>query len=265
MTASVPILVYHEVAENASAAMRRLSVTPQSLHEQVAFLAAEGFTGMTFSDLAEAFRTGRALPPRPVVLTFDDGYSDFARNAWPILCRYDFPATVFVTSGWVADVGAVAAGPALGDMLTCAQIRELAASGIEIGAHSHSHPELDQLPAATLHGELAVSRVLLEECIGGPVRALAYPFGYSTPRVRAAARTAGYRWAAAVRNVRANSADDLFMLPRLTIGRSTSRSVFATIMAGADREVFRRDRMLTAGWASVRGVRRAGNRVLGHA
>ena len=148
MTDSVPILMYHAVAENPTAATLRLSVTPRSFDEQVGFLVGRGFTGMTFSDLAEAFETGQALPQRPVVLTFDDGYADFAQTASPILRRYDFPATVFVTSGWIADAGSNAAGAPLGRMLSWAQVRELAAAGIEIGAHSHSHPELDQLADA---------------------------------------------------------------------------------------------------------------------
>jgi peptidoglycan/xylan/chitin deacetylase (PgdA/CDA1 family) len=165
----------------------------------------------------------------------------------------------------MADAGPDAAGGSLDKMLTRAQVRALAAAGIEIGAHTHSHPELDQLPDAMLRRELGDSRALLEDCIGAPVRALAYPFGYSTPRVRLVARAAGYRRAAGVRNVRATSSDNLFMLPRLTIRRRTNQTDFAAIMAGADGRIFRRDRLLTAGWASVRGVRRAGKRVLGNA
>lgn len=264
MIESVPILMYHAVGENPSAATRRLSVSPRPLDEQIAYLVEHGYTGMTFSDLADAFETGKALPERPVVVTFDDGYADFADVASPILRRYDFPATVFVTSGWVADAGPNAAGAPLDRMLSWAQVRELAAAGIEIGAHSHSHPELDQLTDVALRAELRVGRALLEDCIGAPVRSLAYPFGYSTPRVRRAARAAGYRCAAAVRNVRAASSDDLFALPRLTIRRSTDYATFDSIMSGGDKRIFRRDRLLTAGWAAVRSSRRAGKRVLGH-
>ena len=150
-----------------------------------------GFTGLTFSELADAFRAGGILPKRPVVLTFDDGYADFGREVWPILRRYEFPATVFVTSGWISDAGPHAAGTPLDRMLSWAQIRELAAANIEIGAHSHSHPELDQLSGAALCRELGDSRALLEEGIGAPVRTLAYPYGYSSKRVRLAARAAG--------------------------------------------------------------------------
>jgi peptidoglycan/xylan/chitin deacetylase (PgdA/CDA1 family) len=265
MTQSVPILMYHAVAEHPSAATRRLSVTPRSLQDQLAFLVDYGFTGLTFSQLADAFCTGGILPKRPVVLTFDDGYADFAREAWPILRRYGFPATVFVTTGWMSDAGPQAAGTPLDRMLDWAQIRELAATNVEIGAHSHSHPELDQLDDAKLRRELIDSRALLEEGIGAPVRALAYPFGYSSTRVRLAARAAGYRCAAAVRNVRATPSDDLLMLPRLTIRRTTDQTVFAAAVTGSDGRVFRRDRLLTAGWASVRGARRATKWALRHA
>lgn len=263
MTESIPILMYHAVAEQPPAATRRLSVSPDSFEEQVTHLAEHGFTGLTFSDLADAFATGRALPERPVVLTFDDGYADFAAAAWPILRRHDFPATVFVTTGWMADAGPDAAPGSLDRMLTRAQIRELAANGIEIGAHSHSHPKLDLLSDGSLRRELGDSRALLEDWIGAPVTALAYPFGYSNPRVRRIARAGGYRCAAAVRNVRATRFDDPFMIPRLTIRRSTDSDVFGAVMARADDRIFWRDRLLTAGWASVRGARHIGKRVLG--
>lgn len=147
-------------------------------------------------------------------------------------------------------------------MLSWTQIRELAETNVEIGAHSDSHPELDQLDDDTLRRELGDSRARLEDGIGAPVRALAYPFGYSSRRVRLAARAAGYHCAASVRNLRATPSDDLFMLPRLTIRRSTDQSVFDAAVADDDVRVFRRDRLLTAGWASVRGARRAAKLVL---
>ena len=92
MTSSVAILMYHAVADSPPAATQRLSVTPRSLEQQVAFLADHDYTGMTFSELAAAFESGGTLPERPVVLTFDDGYADFAETVWPILQRHGFPA-----------------------------------------------------------------------------------------------------------------------------------------------------------------------------
>lgn len=258
-TEAVPILMYHAVAENPAAATLRLSVSPEALEAQLAVLAGNGFTGLTFSAAAEALATRAPLPKRPVVFTFDDGYADFASAAWPLLDRYGFPATVFVTTGWVADAGPHAAGLALDKTLTWAQIRELAAAGVEIGAHSHSHPELDQLSDADLRRELGDSRAQLEECTGVAIRTLAYPFGYSSTRVRNAVRFAGYRYAASVRNVLATPDADPFRIPRLTIRRNTDLETFAEIVRTPTHRPFRRDRLLTAGWASVRATRRATN------
>ena len=267
MTESVPILMYHAVAEQPASGN---ATAYPSRHvrwtSRLAFLVDQGFTGLTFSDLADAFETGKALPKRPVVLTFDDGYADFAHDAWPILRRYDFPATVFVTTGWIADAGPHAAGAPLDRMLTWAQVRELAAGGIEIGAHSHSHPELDQLADATLCRELGDSRALLEEAIGAPVRALAYPFGYSIS-AGTARRSSGWL---SLRSGREECSSELHLTTSSCSRGSPSaaaptRSISPSAVTGGDKRIFRRDRLLTAGWASVRGARRARKRVLGHA
>ena len=105
-----------------------------------------GFETVTAARLAQimASQAGR-LPDRAVVLTFDDGFEDFHRRAMPVLDQYGYTATVFVTTGWVQDAGPHAAGRRPGRMLSWSQIAEVAQAGMEVGAHSWQHPQLDQL------------------------------------------------------------------------------------------------------------------------
>lgn len=257
MTRSVPVLMYHSVAAAPPAATRRLSVHPDMFQAQLDLLGEGGFTPVTFSDLTRALRHGGGLPERPVVLTFDDGYADAHREALPRLQAHGWPATVFVTTGWVADA-AERAGHPLDETLTWSQIRELASAGIEIGAHSHSHPQLDQLPPAALARELRDSRALLEDRLGRSVPAVAYPYGYSSHRVRRAVQAAGYEAAAAVRNTRARPPVDRLAVPRLTVRRSTTPEMFTRILARENTTpMFWLDRALTTGYAAVRRARSA--------
>jgi len=261
----VPVLMYHSVSPDPPASTRRLSVSPAAFAAQLQHLADEGFSTVTFGELGSALGRGTALPPRTVVLTFDDGYADAVEQALPLLARHGFTATVFVTTGWLADAGARAAGEPLDRMLSWAQVRELAAAGVEIGAHSHSHPALDQLSAARLRGELTTSKTLLEEHLGAPVRTLAYPFGHSSRGVRAAAADSDYALAASVANRLLPARPDLLALPRLTIRRSTDLAEFARLVRGEGVvRSFAADRALTAGFSVVRRGRRAGSRLLGH-
>lgn len=260
MISSVPILMYHSVAEDPPAATRPLSVRPTQLASQLRFLRDHGFSGLTVTDLCERVRAGAALSERPVVLTFDDGYADTHEVALPLLIEHGFPATVFITTGWLRDAGTEAAGRPLDRMMSWTQVREMADAGIEIAAHSHSHPELDQLHDRALHAELHGGRALLEDGLGGAVPSLAYPFGYSSRRVRDAVATTGYRQALAVANDVADTAavarGDAFAVPRLTVQRSTSTERFGRIVQGDDvRRVFLRERALTRGWSLVRRSR----------
>ena len=140
----VAILMYHEISDRPDAASR-LAVPPQAFARQLEYLVSHGFTTLTASALAAALAAGDLLPERAVVLTFDDGFADFHERALPLLRRYGCSATLFVTTGWIADAGRRAAGRRPGRMLSWSQIIEAAADGIEIGAHSHRHPQLDQL------------------------------------------------------------------------------------------------------------------------
>jgi peptidoglycan/xylan/chitin deacetylase (PgdA/CDA1 family) len=258
----VPVLMYHSVQETPPRATRRLSVHPEAFDAQMATLARRGFTTLTFGQLGAALEGGTPLPERPVVLTFDDGYADFHEHALPRLESRGFTATVFVTTGWLDDAGPQAAGEPLDRMLSWAQVRELVGAGIEIGAHSHSHPQLDQIPTAALREELRHSKALLEDGTGLPVHSVAYPFGYSSPRVRAEVAASGYRHAAAVGNALGGAWTDRLALPRLTVRRSTDAATFEQIVAarGIGR-LFAADRALTRGYGVVRRTRYAVNRM----
>lgn len=198
----------------------RLAVSPEAFDEQLG-------------------RLGEAM------ITFDDGYADLHEVALPLLKKHGRTATVFVTTGWLETPR----------MLSWSQLAELAAEGITIGGHSHSHPQLDQLPAAELRAELTRNKELLEDRLGLAVPTMAYPYGYSSARVRKAVRDAGYERAYAVANTLRG--DDPYALPRLTVreGTSIERAVLG--------RGFLTDHALTKGYAVVRRSRYLTRRLRG--
>jgi peptidoglycan/xylan/chitin deacetylase (PgdA/CDA1 family) len=242
----VPILMYHSVRDDPPPETAPLAVSPAVFADQMALLRDRGFTPVPLGTVD--------LPPKPICITFDDGYADFHTHALPVLESHGFPATVFVTTGWLDDAGPDAAGRPLDKMLTWAHVREVAAHDIAVAAHSHSHPQLDQLPDDALYEELSRSRLQLEDRLGVPVQTMAYPYGYSSARVRRAVRQAGYSSAYAVEN-RLAQGGDLYAIPRLTVQRTTSLETFAKIADGEHR--FLREKTLTKGYAVVRRSRYA--------
>lgn len=254
---SLPILMYHQIAKPPETTSR-LAVSPDAWAAQLGYLHAEGYRTVTAGEFAAALARRSPLPDRTIVLTFDDGFADFHSRAMPVLNRYGFTATVFVTTGWIQDNGPLPAGSRPGRMLSWSQIAEAADAGIEVAAHSRLHPQLDQLPSRLLREELRVSKAQLEDKLGFPVTGLAYPFGYSNSRVRHMARDLGHHYACAVGNVIADTESDLFALPRLTIRRSSGMTTFQQVTRGSNiQRIFFKDRALTKGWAMVRRTRAA--------
>ncbi|MEU3946873.1 polysaccharide deacetylase family protein [Streptomyces sp. NPDC029526] len=254
----VPILMYHAVATDPSPGTRALSVTPEAFAEQMALIAERGLTPVGTADLAAHWRAGRPLPRRPVLITFDDGYEGVHRHALPVLARHGFPATLFVTTGWLR--GPHETGEAPDRMLDWDQVRELADAGVEIGGHTHSHPQLDQLDDRRLRTELIHSKEILSDRLGQVPVSFAYPYGYSSRRVRQAVRETGYAQALAVGNGLARRAQGPYALRRVTVRRSTDAAEFVRLLDGrALARVFARDRALTKGYAVFRRARRCGH------
>ncbi|MEV5547155.1 polysaccharide deacetylase family protein [Streptomyces sp. NPDC052309] len=253
--ARVPVLMYHAVAADPNDATRVLSVSPEAFAEQMALIAGRGLTPIGTADLAAAWRSGRPLPKRPVLVTFDDGYEGVHRHALPVLAKHGFTATVFVSTGWLR--GPYDTGGGLDTMLDWDQVRDLAGEGVEIGGHSHTHPQLDQLGDERLRYELIHCKEIIADQLGTAPVSFAYPYGYSDRRVREAVRETGYAQALAVGNGLARRRQGPYALRRVTVRRSTGLDEFERLVEGrAITRTFARDRTLTKGYALVRRTRR---------
>jgi peptidoglycan/xylan/chitin deacetylase (PgdA/CDA1 family) len=156
---------------------------------------------------------------KPVVLTFDDAYTDFYSAALPVLREHGFRATLYVPTAFVgATTGFnVSLGEENRAVLSWRALADIAAEGIEVAAHSHTHPQLDRVPVAVISDEARRSRGLLEDELGVAVDGFAYPFGYWNRAARAAVAAAGYRYAFAVAELMTAPGDDVLTLPRLTV------------------------------------------------
>ncbi|TBO56256.1 polysaccharide deacetylase family protein [Streptomyces kasugaensis] len=256
----VPVLMYHAVTETPAPAVRELSVTPRAFTGQLAVLADRGFTPLTTAALAAAWRDGGPLPAKPVLITFDDGYEGVHRYALPALVRHGFPATLFVTTGWLRGPYGTGGGP--NTMLDWDQVRRLAAAGVEIGGHSHRHPPLDGLTDDRLRREVLRCKEIVTAETGAAPESFAYPYGHSSRRVRQLVRGLGFRQALAVRNALADRRQGPYALARLTVRRGTGPEEFARLVEGRGiSRAFARDRALTKGYAVVRRTRQAARRL----
>jgi peptidoglycan/xylan/chitin deacetylase (PgdA/CDA1 family) len=220
----VPVLMYHYIRVNPSPSDRlgyNLSVTPADFAAQMDWLANNGYHPITFAELHSYLNGQRGLPSRPVILTFDDGYSDFYTTALPILRAHDFSAVAYVVSGFMGRSG----------YMTAAQVLEADRSGIEIGAHTVDHVDLARQSSAGVHFQLTASKTTLEGLLGHPVLSLCYPSGRFNSTVISAAANAGYRDATTTRWGSLRTLSNRYVWDRLRINGGESLSQFARDVA----------------------------------
>lgn len=255
MIQHVPILLYHSVDDSCAEAYRPWMISTDMFEQQMRLISERGFTPMTVSALAASFAAGGSLPARPVIITFDDGLRDFLTGALPVLKRYEFCATLYVVAGLVGRTSRwlYPLGEGSRPMLTWDELRHATALGIECGAHTLTHRQLDVLGSKAAFTEIVESKRILERRLGVPVQTFAYPHGYASKTTRALVRKAGFTCACRVRHALSARCEDPFALSRVMITNDTTLEDFEGFLKGTGLPVApSEDRLLANGWRAAR-------------
>jgi peptidoglycan/xylan/chitin deacetylase (PgdA/CDA1 family) len=218
------ILVYHSIGGRSA-----FSVPADGFAEQMA-LVAKRFTVVPLSELRHAYSNGGRDADLACV-TFDDGYRDNVDHALPVLERLGLRATFFLATGFLG--GSFRSWAADHPMMTAEQVQTIATLGHEIGAHSVTHQKLTKLPAAAVRRETTESKALLEDLVGRPVTAFAYPKGAYDDAVKRAVAAAGFAAAVTIREGMLADAPDWLALPRLGVHDGLSLKAFEAKLSAA--------------------------------
>ena len=208
-TSLVPILIFHSIrpyVQSDTLSIRRYIVTPEALEQELAYLRDSDYSSITFDMLVDHVMKSSPLPPKPVIISFDDDWQGQYVYALPLLQKYGFTATFYI---WVAVVG-------MRHHMTWDEVRALSAAGMQIGCHTITHPYLTRVRKdETLRREILGAKQIIESRVGVPVTSIAYPFGQYNDRVVAMAREAGFTSARSTWPGVVHSQEGLFSLSGL--------------------------------------------------
>src|SRR5437762_5969315 len=196
----LPILMYHKVDRIPPAARYlRNYVLPEQFAAQLAALERWGYQTISFTDWLDYRKGTAALPRRPIILTFDDGYRSTYEIAWPLLQRFGCVATVFLVSDVIGRTNQWDREEIQEPLLGPPEITAMRAGGIAFESHGQTHAALTSLAPDRALEELSASRDALARLLGAPVPVLCYPYRKQNASVRALARPAGYEAAVIAR------------------------------------------------------------------
>jgi glycosyltransferase involved in cell wall biosynthesis len=217
---SLPILCYHQVSDRKVPRFRRYVLPVSRFERQIRALARRGYRAVTLDALHAYLTRGEPLPPKPVVISFDDGYAELERTATPVLAEVGFPHVYFVNGGkiggvtdWIKDA------PDL-EIMDAEQIARLARAPhglVDFQAHSRGHLRLDRLDANAVRQEVQHDLDELPSLTGRPVRYLAYPYGAHVDATCDAVREMPIRCSFTVDQGLCRPGLDLQRLPRVEI------------------------------------------------
>lgn len=224
----VPIMMYHRVLTNPDPGYR-LAVSSQAFYRQMRFLKENNFNVLPLGELISLIKEKKKISPRTIAITFDDGYRDNYICAFPILKKYQLPATIFII---VDEVGRI--GPSgIRDRVSWEEILEMRGSGvIDFGSHS-----LGPEPLINIHSEKELkaqifdSKRILEEKLKEKVNIFSYPEGMFNEEIKNLVIATGYKGAVATMPGRGYANDDIFALKRIRVSGNAANLFIFTVEA----------------------------------
>lgn len=221
----VPILLYHHIGYSLSD-QTDYYVSPEAFAEQMNLLYQWGYQTISVEILARAINQGAELPPKPILLTFDDGSDTTYTTAQPIMQRYGYTGVSYIVYYTIG----------LTHYMNADQIRALHAAGWEIGSHSLSHKDLT-IPPYRHENEIVQSRHMLETRLGVPVLSFAYPFGAHDESSVNYAHFAGYIAAMGLGKESIQGTKNLFYLYRQAVNGTDDLKTFASRLPWREEQV----------------------------
>lgn len=212
----IPIIMYHHIRSydrEDDPIGTNLSISEEIFSQHLGYLKDDGYTTITFDSLNKF--PNSALPQKPIILTFDDGYDD-NYQAYKLLKKNGMLGTFYIISNYIDRAG----------HLTLEQVTEMSESGMEIGSHTMNHPDLSNISEEKLSSEIIESKARLEEIVKKPVESFCYPAGKYNLDVVKMVENAGYKTATTTKTGIASTKDSRFELQRLRIGHNDGLKTF---------------------------------------
>ena len=235
--AHLPILMYHSVSNREERAhpYYRTVTSPEMFARQMEYLRENGYSTVSLSEAVEWLKAPQKGGGQPVVITFDDGFQDFYTNAFPILSKHGFSATMFLPTAFIGTTPMTFQGL---ECMTWGQVRELRSAGIAFGSHTMTHPELKSLKDQEVEREIRCSKQAMEQELGCAITSFAYPYAFPeadrafTARLRSYLRESGYETGVSTIIGTASRSDDPLFMRRLPVNSCDDRQLLEAKLGG---------------------------------
>jgi len=237
-TSAIPILMYHSISDLESSFPHpyyETRTSPKAFEEQMKFLNEAGYYSIDLSELPAAIEN-ETSERRPVVITFDDGFKDFLTNAFPVMEKYGFTATVFLATGMMGLKSDMFGGK---ETLDWNDVRELRKRGVTFGSHTVNHPILKKLEIEEVEAEVKESKIEIQSRLGEVVETFSYPLAFPEERGNFLKKyfgileRCGYRFGLTTIIGRVGKGDNLLALKRLPVNDHDDTALFKAKLEGA--------------------------------
>lgn len=221
---NIKVLMYHRILKERPDRLTNWHyVTVEDFKKQMKIIQKLGYTTITFYDYKLYLEGELTLPKRPIIITFDDGYSDIFENAIPVLQEMNMTAVIFAMGNrelkkfyWDTDEDNVVSLLASNE-----QLRSASQNGFEIGSHSMNHIDLSTITNEDAYDEITRSKRRIESVIGETVHTFAYPYGSVNERIRNIVKETSYSFACGVFTGPPHFDGDRYDFRRISIKQNT--------------------------------------------